>query len=335
MKYVRVTACARLHLGFYNFYDKSSGRVYGGIGVGINKPCTTIVIKDTGGNSYKVINYTTVPLDDVIEKIEEVLGSNILSGLQVEILNAIPRHVGLGSTTQTSLAIAYGITRVKKLGYSLDELALLLGRGHVSGIGVNVFKYGGLIIDSGRKIVENVIPKPRSVEDLPKPILRFKLPRNWRFLVLIPRGSHGYREREEEGIFNKPLEAPANIQKELYRILLMEFIPGIVDGNIELFSRALTSIQYITGKFFSKYQYSIFCCRESEELIKILLENGVKGVGQSSWGPTIYGVLEDYARARKVLSKVLNIASEKGINVAEGFIAKPRNKGASIRYMAP
>ena len=334
MKHVKVTACARLHLGFYNFYDKSGSRVYGGVGVGIDKPCTTIVVKDLGGNDYKIINYTAIPLDDVIEKIMEALGPNVLNGLQIEVLNAIPRHVGLGSTTQTSLAIAYGITRVKKLSYSLDELALLLGRGHVSGIGINVFKYGGLIIDSGRKIIGNIIPKPRSIEDLPKPILRFKLPKKWSFVVLIPRGSHGYREREEESIFNKPLEAPVALQKELYRILLMEFIPSIVDGDIELFSKALTSIQYTTGKFFSKYQYSVFCCKESEELVKILLENDVKGVGQSSWGPTVYGVLGDYTKAKKVLSKVLKIASEKDINVVKGFIAKPRNKGATVRYMS-
>jgi beta-ribofuranosylaminobenzene 5'-phosphate synthase len=57
---------------------------------------------------------------------------------------------------------------------------------------------------------------------------------------------------------------------------------------------------------------------------------GTYGVGQSSWGPALYGVVKQ-EEAKQVLSKV-KAYLRKGVG-GQAFIAKANNKGAVIRVI--
>ena len=102
--------------------------------------------------------------------------------------------------------------------------------------------------------------------------------------------------------------------------------------DIVLFGKALTEIQYITGNYFSRYQAGVFCCRESEEAVKLLLRYGVYGVGQSSWGPAVYGVVDSKKKASYIAGKVVNGLRSMGISVKYVFISRPRNRGYILKY---
>ncbi|OYT37302.1 MAG: hypothetical protein B6U89_07495 [Desulfurococcales archaeon ex4484_58] len=322
---VEVIAPARLHLGFYNFRGLGTG--YGGIGVAIEPPF--IRVRVARSTTFNFINYSGIDVDDVVENVVDKLD---VKYVEIKVYSAIPRHVGLGSTTQLSLAIGYGINKVFDLGYTIRELAALFGRGFISGIGIGVFEQGGFIVDSGRRLSGGKVVKPKKPDDLPLVLARYSFPNNWYFIVLVPETDYRVLEAEERKLLRKPLSIDLETQNKLYQLLLFKIIPSIMRKDLDGFSKALTKIQFLTGKYFSKYQGGIFCCRETEAVIKALLRHGVKGVGQSSWGPVAYGVIDNYYRGVRIMNSVVEELKEEGINVKYKYVSKPRNRGYSVRH---
>ncbi|MCS7128322.1 MAG: hypothetical protein N3E36_03980 [Sulfolobales archaeon] len=318
-----VESSARLHLGFYNFYE--DGIAYGGLGVAIESPIVRIKVNKC--EDFKLVALGDVYLEDVANAVKRKLK---VENVCITVEKAIPRNVGLGSTTQIALAIAYGITKLFNLNYSIRELALILKRGKDSGVGIAAFENGGFIVDGGRKI-NGKVEEPKTLNDIPPVIFQSPLPQNWYFIILIPRGIKGLDELRERYAMDYPRSLPRDLQYELYKLLLLHIIPSVIRGDIKTFGMAVTKLQMIVGTYFSKYQGGVYCCREVEELVKTLLEAGAYGAGQSSWGPTTYGIVEELEKAYVVLKKVLERAYKLNIDL-EYLIVKARNRGVQIEY---
>ncbi|MEM1646578.1 MAG: hypothetical protein QXL96_12140 [Ignisphaera sp.] len=324
-RYTCVESSARLHLGFYNFFEDNVA--YGGLGVAIEEPRVRVCVRSS--ENFELVNRSGVDVSDIGEFVKERLGVEKVS---ISVDQAISRHIGLGSTTQISLSIAYAIAKHLNLGYTIRELAVLLGRGMDSGIGIAAFEYGGFVVDSGRRVVSGRVEKPKSIEDLPKIIFRSPLPIDWYFIVVVPRGIKGLDEKQERKAMDIPHQLPKELQYELYKLLLLNIIPSVLSKDVELFGKAITKLQLIVGTYFSKYQGGIFCCRESEEIVKTLQEHGAYGVGQSSWGPTVYGLVKSRVKALKILRKVTDKADKLGLE-CDYYVVRARNKGAKVYYI--
>ncbi|MCS7117079.1 MAG: hypothetical protein NZ896_06400, partial [Nitrososphaerales archaeon] len=67
----------------------------------------------------------------------------------------------------------------------------------------------------------------------------------------------------------------------------------------------------------------------SQWIIPILKRAGVLGIGQSSWGPSVYGFVESEDKAFTILKKV----EEKVRGKAESFITKVDNLGARFEIL--
>ena len=126
---VDVKSSARLHLGFYTI--SSDCMAYGSMGLAIDRPEVNVQVEKADG--LKIRNLTQVMIERDIEKVVEMLN---LPGAEVNVLKAIPRHVGLGSTTQLRLSVAYALSKLYGLRYNIRQLAFILRRGWVSGIGI-------------------------------------------------------------------------------------------------------------------------------------------------------------------------------------------------------
>ncbi len=327
MKSVIVKTSARLHLGFYNFLNENTA--YGSIGIAIEEP--HILIKVSKADKFRVINETTIPIDDVVNNVISKLSINP-EELKMELRceNAYPRHTGLGSTTQLNLAIGMAILRFLDKSMSVQELAVKLGRGRDSGIGIAAFQYGGFIVDSGRKISEQgIVEPPSTVDDLPKPIFKSKVPGNWYFILFIPRKYKGLDEKSERKVLDRPEPPPKDFQRELYELMLLKLIPSVLFRDIELFGKTLTKMQIMVGTYFSKYQGGVFCCDETEFTINSLLKHGAYGAGQSSWGPTAYGIARGFRMAMRVMSNVKRDIERRDYD-ADVVVTKVKNKGAYI-----
>jgi len=311
---VLVETPSRLHFGFFNFScssyksKKSKEKRRGSsAGVAIQKP--NFIIKAKYSNSEKLIiesederaiKYTKL----FIEKF------NLKKKLKVKILKNIPEHVGLGSGTQLALGIGIAIVKLFKLKISIEEIAEISGRGKISGVGIYAFKHGGFIVDSSEKIFHSPLPE------------------NWLWIVAIPKDKKGLFGRKEKNAFTHATLKKIISDKDIIKLkrIKMQMIRGAEKKDIEKFGKAITNLDKFNGILFSKIQKGIYYDKDVEKGVKILLENGAFGVGQSSWGPSFYGLTEGERSSLKLKNKLQEFLNKKW----KILITKTANKGFRV-----
>jgi beta-ribofuranosylaminobenzene 5'-phosphate synthase len=80
-------------------------------------------------------------------------------------------------------------------------------------------------------------------------------------------------------------------------------LPGLVTEDIDEFGAALSEIQREIGSMFASQQGGVFHPRAAP-VVDALLALGVGAVGQSSWGPTVYGIVDTPERAASVADRL-------------------------------
>jgi predicted sugar kinase len=106
----------------------------------------------------------------------------------------------------------------------------------------------------------------------------------------------------------------------------MAVLPAVVEGDLPMFGAALSEIQATTGRWFSGAQGGTFAPGPSEELIRRMREWGAAGVGQSSWGPTVFGIVDGESAALRLADSVRSVLGAAG-DVYEGAF---RIEGARV-----
>jgi beta-ribofuranosylaminobenzene 5'-phosphate synthase len=250
-------------------------RRYASAGVAVQAPRTIVEVE-----SDRVLSVAGLFTEESAVFARKILNHYELSGAKITVLSAPPRHAGLGSTTQLSLSIAVGLTRLHGLNVQPVELATVLGLGKQSAIGTYAFQHGGFIVEGGW--AEKTI--------FPPLLFRYSFPEDWQFLIIIPK-NRGFDEKEEAKAFeNLPTPSEDLVYEACYRLLL-GMAPAILEENITAFGENLIKLQEVVGAMFSKVQGGVYQ-PDSVPLIEKLRETGAAGYGQSSWGPAVYGLFD-------------------------------------------
>ncbi|MFX0073064.1 MAG: beta-ribofuranosylaminobenzene 5'-phosphate synthase family protein, partial [Candidatus Hermodarchaeota archaeon] len=243
-----------------------------------------------------------------------------------------PSHVGLGSKTQLSLAIATAITKLKNLNVPISELTKLAGRGGTSGIGWRGFNSGGFILDGGHdfgkgKEKETFLPSSASqFADPAMTMLKYSIPEHWRFVLAIPNVKKGAYGDEEISIFQNYAPIPKEEVNEVSHQILMKVIPGILKKDLECFGEGLKRIQSIG---FKKVEINLQH-RVVKDLLRFLESQDIKAYGMSSFGPSVIGITETDEEAKKLFKMVHDRIKKVGGHI---YICKPNNSGAKIEYI--
>ncbi|AEM39164.1 GHMP kinase [Pyrolobus fumarii 1A] len=312
---VRIETGARLHFGFYNLMPVR--RLWGSIGLAVDGVGYDIVIEE-GGNGIVVEGCQRARFHRILLEALERLRLGDMS-IKLVARKCIPEHRGLGSTTQAKLAVYAGLARLASLDIDVYKLAELAGRGKVSGVGIAAFAYGGFIIDTGRRVgVETGVPKP---------MMRIELPEKWRIVYLTPMTSWRVAE-EGEVVFQGSIDP--TLHCTLLETVFTWLAPAAVEKDFESFTAALEEIERIMGMYFSKAQEGAYCCRETAAAAEELRRAGGRGVGQSSWGPTVYAFFPDEESARTALNQAASRLEQRGIRLEYYGVLKPRNRGAVV-----
>ncbi|WP_457742143.1 beta-ribofuranosylaminobenzene 5'-phosphate synthase family protein [Thermococcus sp.] len=299
----------RLHLGLID-PTGSLGRRFGSIGVALEGGYE-IKVLPTDKLEVKAEGEDVETIKKAIERMNSAFGTG--TGYLVEVRKGIPRHVGLGSTTQLSLAVGVAIAKLNNLSVPIEKLAQVLGRGKNSGAGIYSFAYGGFVLDGGVK------------ERIPPLILREDFPKEWAFLVVIPETKPGLDEKEEKPIMEGPF-GDVGVAMEISHRLLLGLLPALKERNVKAFGENLSAIQKLVGRHFSEFQGGEF--REDVGLILDWLEKKTYGTGQSSWGPAVYGLILK-AKFQRLSAEITDYLREHGIK-ARVELGLPRNRGAEI-----
>ena len=296
---IEVRTCARLHLGLLD-NNGEMGRLYGSIGVAVNQP--KLVLKAGKSDTLRVEGPDCTKAAAYARRFMRHF--NFPAGAFLNLVSTIPAHVGLGSGTQLAMAVGTALANLEGRRLSIREIASVLGRGAHSGIGISTFRYGGFVLDGGHRIRSMEASPPRTVRNgIPPLLFQHAVPRNWFFIIVIPAINPGLSGKKEANAFLKLPRAPSWLVEKISRVLLMQMLPALVERDISNFGQALTRIQYMVGECFSSIQGGRFASPISEKMVDFMLSRGAAGIGQSSWGPTVYGLIEGKTRAQALRQK--------------------------------
>jgi beta-RFAP synthase len=213
----------------------------------------------------------------------------------VKVHEAIPPHMGLGSGTKLGLAIACGLARLAGISEDPGRLAEASGRAARSSVGLWTFATPGLVIEAG-------VPDEDGISPI---IARHPMPERWRCVLALPLGVEGLSGDAETRFFGALHESEhtEHTEPSVSRLLLTALLPGLLAGDIEEFGAALTEIQREVGSIFAAQQGGVFH-PSAAPLVDALHALGVTAVGQSSWGPSVYGIVDGPERAARVADRL-------------------------------
>ena len=318
---VTVRVPARLHFGFIDL-DGSSGRRFGSIGLAIDEP--KIILEVGAADRFSVEGDDHGRAATLARRFLRHYG--VREGVHISIKEMILAHVGLGSGTQLALSIGAALARLFSIEAGVRELASVMGRGKRSGVGVAAFERGGFIVDGGQRVGT---PDHSHHPDSPPPvIIRHPFPADWTFVVVIPNVGRGLAGDAEGRAFRRLSARHAGGTGRLSRIVLMQMLPALVERDAVAFGQSLTTIQRIVGGWFRPIQGGTFASELGAKVARAMGRAGALGVGQSSWGPTVYGLATDEGLAAKLEQAARRALSGSGDGTV--FRARANNRGAHI-----
>jgi len=317
-----VSVGARLHVGFQNL-SLARERLYGGIGVGLDEPRVTVTAEPA----------TDIRTDDTLVGRYARRAVDVLSvpGVAVTLEESLPRHVGLGSGTQLALAVLTATARAHGLEARVREHAPAMGRGGRSGVGVATFEEGGFVVDAGHPTNRFTTEPPAEGDwTVPPVVARHDLPKEWRFLVVVPDADPGRSGDDEDASMRAVVErADPAVADEIACVVIRKLLPAAAAVRLEAFGEAIAEIGRKNGVWYADAQGGVFrppagALVESLESCPVL-----SGVGQSSWGPVVYGVT-DVDHAGEAEAAARDALVDHGLE-GRVILAEPARHGARVR----
>jgi len=327
---VIVDTPSRVHISLIDMHG-GSGRVDGGIGITLDEP--GILLEAEISPVLSVSGCDPATRERIGQVATGLLRDLGLGGsVAITLRKTYPSHVGLGSGSQLSLALARAVTELHDRHLTTRELARLTGRGGTSGIGTAAFEYGGFIIDGGHRFgtgKEKSDFRPSSASrgvNPPPVIVRHDMPADWRILLAIPDLPAGASGSYESDIFRSNCPVPLDDVRALSHEVMMRMLPGLVEHDLDLFGSSINTVQ---GLGFKKVELSLRP-HAVTGLLSALREAGAAGAGMSSFGPAVYAIgdtdMQDLERtARSFMAE----QAQGGTTL----VTRARNNGAIVRVV--
>jgi beta-RFAP synthase len=299
---IRVVAPSRLHFGLFRaaIVDDNTP-VFGGVGLMLDRPGVVVTIRPA--DSWQFEGPLASRAQEFAARFMQTLPENERRPFQVLVERCPTEHTGLGVGTQLGLAVAKALS-VGCGGEAMTapELARRVGRGARSAIGVHGFDRGGLIVDAGKMPGSDLAPLRAHVI----------LPKAWRVVVLTPPAPRLWHGDDERAAF---ATAAAGSPERLQQLTDETLLPAAMRGDLDDFGHAVYEFNRLAGEPFTHVQGGAYGSREIASLIANVRACGVRGVGQSSWGPTVFALTSD---ADAALGLVLQFRSR-----VPAFVARP------------
>jgi beta-RFAP synthase len=320
---VEVAAPCRLHFGLLAF-GRPTGRQFGGAGVMVDGPAIRLAV--TAADRLE----TACPLADRAREFAcrwahyAGLPGDAAEALacRVEVQSAAPEHSGFGVGTQLALSVAAALTAwFDRPPLPPAELAQSVGRGRRSAIGTYGFATGGLIVERGRLPDEPISPLE----------CRLPLPDAWRFVLIQPRANTGLSGVAEQTAFDQLPPVPEEVTAELLDELHLRMLPAVRNADFAQFSDSIYRYGRQAGMCFAAVQGGPYNGPRLARIVDLIRELGVAGVGQSSWGPTLFALLPDERQAREFNARLAAaLDAQLDEREVEFSVASPNNCGSRI-----
>jgi len=121
---------------------------------------------------------------------------------------------------------------------------------------------------------------------------------------------------------------PRSLTDRLCHLVLLGLLPALVEHDLVSFGKAVSELQGHVGNHFSPAQGGSYARPAVESVVRYLVDEGLSGVGQSSWGPTIYAFTDSSMEQRVELVKCLH--RRFGLDADTAFWTSARSQGSIL-----
>lgn len=319
---VRVRAPSRLHFGLLAF-GPDAPRQFGGVGVMIDQPATQITLS-FGRDRNAIVNASAALRAEQFATAfmaslpEDERRGMLLPTIRVD--EAAPPHVGLGSGTALGMAVARAMSLwTGRSEMPPEELARRVGRGRRSAIGVHGFNLGGFLVEAGKRDSEAISPL----------VARLTFPPDWHFVLIIPNGEPGLSGDSEREAFDRLDPISDAVTADLCRLTMLGILPALADRDFAAFSESFFEFGEKVGRCFAACQGGVYASPLAPDVIALVHREGIRGVAQSSWGPTLAAVADSRFRAEWLAARLRDALGRR----AEILCTAPNNLGAKVEIV--
>lgn len=320
MHRVNVTTGARLHFGLLSA-DPTAVRQYGGIGLMIDQPGFRVTVGRIQGKSEQHVINAPAPIASRVRLFLDEWNrtSDValppLPALAIDVSDHMPSHGGMGSGTQLALALGRGLSELLSEKVSTEQLAVRLGRGNRSAIGIHGFQHGGFIVDAGKAAGDQV----------GQLAVRYDWPDDWPIILITLDQSAGLSGEAEVAAFRQLPPMDHSLIAELSGIIENRLMPAISMQQQGDFRRSLDQYGDLVGDYFGPAQGGRYADHRMRTLVAELRRQNVTGIAQSSWGPTVCVVCTDKNHADQLVDSI------RATNFAgDARIVSGLNRGATV-----
>lgn len=313
---IRVTTGSRLHFGLLGVGAPAPpARRFGSVGLMVRAP----------GVSLTVSRAPTWCARGPLAERALAFAQRFVQGLpepippqQIVVERAAPEHMGLGTGTQLALAVGRALALAAGLpDPPAEELSRRVGRGLRSALGVYGFERGGFLVDAGKGEAEALAPL----------VARIRFPEAWPVVLALPAGEQGLHGAAERQAFEQLRDQPPAHTDALCRLVLLGMLPALLERDLGAFGEALYEFNARAGTAFAPVQGGTYASPQVAELVAWLRQQGVAGVGQSSWGPGVFAVVGDEDRANALAA---GIRRQFSVGPGQVLVTGAANEGAAV-----
>jgi beta-ribofuranosylaminobenzene 5'-phosphate synthase len=321
---MHIIARPRIHVSLADM-GFASNRAFGGIGFSIEQPLTVFQFEQCRGTEVHGLEVLDdegrADLSQVVERMRNDQGDlNFRAALKA----APPQHVGFGSKTALALALIAGVNAFQTIGWSIEQMQKLSGRGAGSGVGIHSFFVGGVIWDAGHRVnaAKQLLPSgSTTVTGIPPLAARIPFPDAWRVMLVVP-AERPMTGREEIKFFVENAPVPKVEALSTMAALYHGVLPAILLGDYNALASALAEIHRLGFKARELGRWS----PQVQTAFSALSRAGL-AAGLSSVGPLIYVILPDDAPA--AMDNVRTICA--GLTTRMVTVVRGWNSGYEVR----
>jgi beta-ribofuranosylaminobenzene 5'-phosphate synthase len=286
---LRVETPSRLHFGLLSFGQRGQ-RQFGGVGVMVDRP--GVQLEFYASRRFETSGLLAERVASAARTWSDFYGLKVPPACAIHVARGRRQHTGLGVGTQTCLAVALGLHALRgEPRPAAAQLARSVGRGQRSAIGVYGFCEGGFIAERGKLPGESLSPLD----------CRLDLPEPWRWVLVCPAGqAAGLSGQDEAAAFAALPAMTPQTTAQLAEEVQMRMLPAAAQGDFAALSQSVFQYGYRAGSCFAAVQGGAYQGPQVAALVRIIRELGIHGVGQSSWGPTVFALTESSAAAEQL-----------------------------------
>jgi len=314
---IQVSAPSRLHFGLLRF-AQTGGRSFGGMGMMVHRP--RVVLEASPANQWSVQGPESQRTLAWAQHAWALFQPTAVRALRVRVHQCPASHSGLGTGTQLALAIATAVRATCNLSaLPVERLAGAMGRGQRSAVGSYGFRAGGLILETGLE-AEGGLGKLQQ---------RVAIPVGWKIVLITPPAEQGCHGQREADAFTRLEAIPRATTQRLLELATGKIIPAAKRNDPATFGQAVYQYGLLAGECFRSVQGGPFASEATARRVDRLRHLGIHGVGQSSWGPTLFALVHHDSPAA-LIAELASMPEFSGCN----FLATTAdNRGAVMTVL--